>query len=182
MHTRIVVPKKNERGSAMVEFALVGVTLLFIWLSTVQIAFGMWNYHTLQYAVKTATAYASVHGVNCTTSPNNCSVNVSNIVTVFQNAAIGIPMSQVRLTLTTASGATTTCTQVSTCSSNGAWNTVWPPSSNSDNAMGKDIYLRADYNFASALAMFIPGHGSVSFGNGTGAFDFPGYSHQLIIF
>jgi hypothetical protein len=34
---------------------------------------------------------------------------VSDVVGVFQNAAIGVPMSQVTLTLTTASGAATTC-------------------------------------------------------------------------
>jgi len=176
--------RKNTRGNALLEFTLVGIVLLFVCISTVQMAVGMWNYHTLQYAAKAAAAYASVHGISCSTKPNSCSVGMSDVVTVFQNAAVGVPMSKVVLTLTTTSGAAATCNPVSSCSSNAAWGATWPPSANQDNAVGKDIYIRADYTFNSALAMFIPGKGSVAFGSsaGAGAFDFPAYSHQTILF
>jgi hypothetical protein len=175
---------KNTRGSALLEFTLVGIMMMFVWISIEEMARGMWNYHTLQYAVKTATSYASVHGATCSMSPNSCPVNVSDVVGVFRKAAIGVPMDQVTLTLTTASGAATTCNPVSTCSSNSAWSTMWPPSSSSDNAVGKDIYMRADYTFHTALGLYVPGAGSVSFGSnlGSGVFDFPGYSHQSIVF
>jgi hypothetical protein len=168
----------------LIEFTLAGIALTFIWISTAQMALGMWNYHTLQYAAKTTAAYASIHGASCTKSPNSCSVTVGDVATIFQNAALGVPMDRVVLTLTTASGAVTTCNPVSTCSSNGAWGSTWPSSANKDNAVGKDIYIRADYAFQSALALFIPGHGSVDFGSsaGAGAFDFPAYSHQVILF
>jgi hypothetical protein len=46
----------------MLEFALTGIPLIFIWISIVQMAIGMWRYHTIQYAVKTAGAYIVVHG------------------------------------------------------------------------------------------------------------------------
>jgi hypothetical protein len=50
-----------------------------------------------------------------------------------------------------------------------------------ENAVGKDIYIRAGYTFNTALALFVPGKGSVAFGSsaGAGTFDFPGYSHQI---
>lgn len=175
--------KKSSRGSAILEFTLMGIPMIFVVICTVEMARGMWNYHTLQYAVKAATAYASMHGATCGL-PNSCSVAVSDVVNVFQTAAIGIPMDKVALTLTTASGAADTCTQVSTCSTKGFWGTTWPPSAGNDNAVGKDIYIRADYTFASALALLFPGVGSVAFHGSAagGAFDFPGYSHQRILF
>ncbi|MGA2114552.1 MAG: hypothetical protein ABSH56_07345 [Bryobacteraceae bacterium] len=102
-------------------------------------------------------------------------LNVSDVVGVFQNAAIGVPMSQVTLTLTTASGAATTCNPVSTCSSsNSAWSTMWPDALNQDNAVGQPIGIHADYTFSSAMALVMPA--------GTGAFDFPGDSQQTILF
>ena len=168
MQRRVLKPR-GTRGSALLEFTLVGITLLFIWVSIVEMALGMWNYHTLQYAVKMAAGYASVHGATCSISPNSCSVNLSNVVNVFQTAAIGIPMNKVVLRLTTTSGAVTTCNPVSSCSSNAAWNTNWPPSSNSDNAVGKDIYIRADYTFNTALAMFTGTGSAVRFGSNLGA-------------
>ena len=178
------INRGRMRGSALLEFTLVGITLMFVWISIEEMARGMWNYHTLQYATKLTASYASVHGATCSTSPNTCSVNVSDVVGVFKKAAIGIPMSKVVLTLTTASGAATTCNPVSTCSTNAKWSTMWPPSASSDNAVAKDIYVRADYTFNTALALFVPGKGKVAFGSaaGAGAYDFPGYSHQSILF
>jgi len=183
MH-RSVIKRKKRCGSVLLEFTLVGITLIFVWISIEEMARGMWNYHTLQYATKVAAAYASVHGATCSISPNSCSVTVRDVVGAFQTAAIGVPMSEVTLTLTTASGAATTCNPVSTCSTNAGWATMWPPSAKSDNSVGKDIYIRADYTFHTALAMFIPGQGSVAFGSssGAGTFNFPGYSHQSILF
>jgi Flp pilus assembly protein TadG len=175
--------RRRESGSAIVEFTLTGIPLLFIWLSTVEMARGMWNYATLQYATKATLAYASMHGATCA-SPNSCSAKLSDVVTVFENAAVGIPQGDLSLTLTTASGATQTCNPVSTCSTtNASWGSTWPPSASGDNAVGKDIYLRADQTFKSALILFIPGTGTTTFnGVAAGSFDFPGYSHQTILF
>ena len=166
----------------MLEFTLVGIPLIFLWLSVVQMGIGMWQYHTIQYAVKAAASYASVHGATCA-SPNSCFVNVSDVVNMFQTNAIGVPMSKVALTLTS-QNASVTCPVVSSCSSNASWSTTWPPTANNDNAVGSWIKIRADYTFNSALAMFWPGAGAVQFGSsaGAGAFDFPGYSYQLIQF
>jgi len=171
---------RRRRGSAMLEFVMTGIPLLFIWVSTIEMARGMWQYHSLQYAVKQTALYASVHGATCA-SPNNCFVNVSSVVNVFSNYATALPLSKVQLQLTSSSG-TVTCTVVSTCSSNGSWGNQWPPAG--ANAIGADIKIRADYTFSSALALFIPGSGIVRFGSsaGAGAFDLPGYSHMQILF
>jgi len=165
------------------EFVFVGISLIFVMISIEEMARGMWQYHTLQYAVKVANSYAAVHGATCSTSPNNCTVDVSNVVTVFSNNAIGVPMANVALTLTSENNSAT-CAQVSTCSSSSSWSTQWPPSANNDNAVGNWIKIRADYTFKTALSMFWPGSGKLSFGTsaGAGTFDFPGYSYQLIQF
>src|SRR5882762_5274489 len=59
------------RGSNILEFTLVGIPLVFILISTFEMARGMWNYHVMAYAVKEGTRYASVHGNNCTDHATN---------------------------------------------------------------------------------------------------------------
>lgn len=176
--------RTRQRGEALVEFALVGIPLLFVWISVAEMARGMWQYHTIQYATKVANNYAATHGATCA-SPNSCSVNVSSVVGVFQNNAIGIPMSAVSLTLySQTSSNSVTCNPVSTCSTNAAWSTQWPPTSNSDNAVGKPVSIKTVYGFTTALSMYFPLAGApVQFsGAAPGLFYFPGYSYELIQF
>lgn len=173
--------KRGRRGNALIEFTLVGIPMLFLWVSVIEMGRAMWQYHTIQYACKMTAAYASVHGATCA-SPNSCLKNMSDVVGVFQTNAIGVPMDKVALKLVSQSGSVT-CTQVSTCSSNGSWSTTWPPTS--DNAVGNAVQVRADYTFSTALSMFWPGAGRAwSFGSaiGSGKFDLPGFSYQLIQF
>ena len=172
---------RRRRGNALIEFTMVGIPMLFLWVSILEMARGMWQYHTLQYACKMTAAYASVHGADCG-SPNNCLVTMSNVVNTFQTAAVGVPMAKVILTLTSKSSSVS-CNPVSTCSSNASWSTTWPPTA--DNAVGNAIKVRADYTFSTALSMFWPGAGKAwGFGSSTGPgqFDLPGYSYQLIQF
>jgi Flp pilus assembly protein TadG len=180
MHSQLT--RNRRKGSAVLEFTLVGIPLMFLFISTEEMARAMWQYHTLQYAVKMANSYASVHGATCA-SPNSCSVDVSDIVGVFKNYAAVIPMSQVNLTLTS-ENSSVSCSPVSTCSSNASWGTAWPPSSNNDNAVGNWIKIRAVYTFNTALAMLYPGVGVQRFSTsgGVGTLVFGGYSYQLIQF
>lgn len=170
--------RRKSRGSALIEFCLSGIPLIFIWISVEEGARGVWNYHTLQYAAKTAGAYAAVHGATCAVSPNACTVELTNIASVFQTAAVGIPTSQVALTFTTASGATTTCNLGGTSNLCSSQTSTWPPSSNGDNAVGKTFEINAIYTFHSALAMVAPGGsaGAVQFGT----FYLPGDTQQVI--
>ena len=41
----------------MVEFALAGTGTMLLFISTIQLSLGMWNYHTLAYGVHEATRY-----------------------------------------------------------------------------------------------------------------------------
>ena len=68
--------RRQRGGSTVIEFTLVGIPMIFVFISTFEMARGMWIYHSLAYAVKEATRYASVHGASCTTSPNTCGVTI----------------------------------------------------------------------------------------------------------
>src|SRR5205814_10672176 len=77
-------------GSSFLEFVVVGVPVIFVLFSTFEMARGMWSYHTLAYAVREGTRYASVHGADCASSPNACTVTVGQIATVVKRAVIGL--------------------------------------------------------------------------------------------
>jgi Flp pilus assembly protein TadG len=175
---------QTQRGSALLEFTLSGIPMMFIWISVVQMGIGMWQYHTIQYAVKTAGAYATVHGSDCSTGGNSCTIEVENVAQVLQNYLIGVDPTQVTVTFNAMASdhvtvaSTITCTLsggVSPCLSN---TTQWPPSGN--NAPGTDIEIQTEYLWKSALAMVAPGPGAgpVSFGT----FWLPGFTHQTIVF
>ena len=167
--------RRNQRGNSMIEFTLAGIASIFVMISTVEVSRGMWNYHTVAYAVREGARYASFHGAGCTTSGNTCSVTVGNIASQIATAGIGLDASQLNVTLTTASGATTNCDPLNSCFSD---DTVWPPATNSDNAEGGSITISAQYNFQSALTAFWPGAGSADFG----AVSFPASSTQIIMY
>jgi Flp pilus assembly protein TadG len=143
----------KQRGSAMIEFTLVGIPLVFILISTFEVARGMWIYHTLAYAVKEGTRYASVHGATCALAPNTCTVTVAQVVQRVLNQSTGLLPGELNLTLTTP-GSVQTCNPVSSCQGN---NTNWPPAP--DNAQGTNITITGTYPFPSAISMFWPGAG-----------------------
>jgi len=174
------IMKRSTRGSAMLEFTLMGVPMIFIWISIVQMSVGMWNYDVLQNAVKATGNYISVHGADCSTNGNSCTINVGNVISTFKTYAIGLQTSSVNMTLTSASGTTVTCNPITSCNSS---STTWPPTA--DAAAGKDFEIRADYTWRTGLSMVAPGGiGIVKFGTsaGYGVFDLPGYTHQRILF
>jgi hypothetical protein len=167
--------RKSSRGSAAIEFTLAGLASTILLISTFQLAIGMWNYHTLAYAVHDGTRYVAVKGKGCTQPGNNCSATVGNIAQRFAAVGIGVPSSQVLLTLTTDSGTSTPCSPLSSCFSDV---TVWPPAANSDNQVGKRITISAKYRYQSALLFFWPGQASQNFG----AVWLPASSTQTIVF
>jgi len=167
--------RNRQRGSAMVEFATAGIASTFLLISTFQLAMIMWNYHTMAYAVHEATRYTAVRGINCTKPGNTCSTTVGGIATKIKTLGIGIPAGTVNVTLTTDSGAATNCYPLSSCFTN---TTVWPPSTNTDNALGKYITISASYQFQSALIFFWPGVGTQNFGR----IGLPASSKQTIVF
>jgi len=143
----------------MVEFALVGVPLVFILVSTAEMARGMWNYQTLAFSVRAGARYASTHGKGCSGS---CTVTVSNVAHSIAAAAVGLAPGNFNVVLTSATASPVSCTPLSNCYSN---NTTWPPSA--DSAPGLDIRISGTYQFVSALSMLWPGDGTVPFGTFT---------------
>jgi hypothetical protein len=48
--------KQRQRGSAMIEFTLVGIPMIFLLISIFEISRAMWNYHTLAFAIREGTS------------------------------------------------------------------------------------------------------------------------------
>lgn len=167
--------RRGERGVAIVEFSMAGIGTIFLLICTFHLSFGMWNYHVIANTVHDTTRYLAVKGVNCTKPGNSCSVTIGTIATKIESLAIGVPSSGLNVTLTTDSGAVTTCSPITACEGN---STVWPPSSNSDNAIGKKITVTANYQFKSPLLFFWPGQNAQQFGT----IYFPASSTQTIVF
>jgi Flp pilus assembly protein TadG len=154
----------------MVEFTLVAIPIIFVVISIFEMSRGMWNYHTLDQAVKVGARYASLHGHECTQDGNNCAATVQQIAQQIASAAVGLPQNVV-VTLTSATAANQVQCILSTCLTN---TTVWPPTP--DNQDGLDIEVSATYPFRSAISMFWPGSHPMAFAAG----DFPAYSRQTI--
>jgi Flp pilus assembly protein TadG len=166
----------SERGSVLIEFTLVGIAAITLLMTTIQICLGLWNYHTLAYAVHEATRYVSAHGRGCVTAATPCTITVGNIVTKLASDTLGMPANSLNVTLTTDSGATTTCNPSTVCSAN---TTQWPPTSNLDNVTGKSVTITASYTFATDSMLIIwPG----SFIQRFSAFVLPASSTETILF
>jgi hypothetical protein len=146
---------------------------MFLLFGVTEISRGMWNYHTLARAVDKGARLASVRGAGCN-APNTCSVTVGTIANTVANAAIGLPPTDLNVTLVSASGATVPCNPLNTCLNNTA---VWPPMG-SDRAVGANVTVRAEAEFRSAAAMFWPGSAPVRFGATT----LPAASTHRIVF
>jgi TadE-like protein len=142
----------------MIEFTLVGIPMMFMLISIFEISRGMWNYHTLAFAVREGTRYATVHGSGCSSDPlNSCQVTIGQVAQRIQDAGIGLDPSQLTLTFTS-SGNPVTCT-LNACLGN---STTWPEAPK--NTPGNVIAISGALPFQSALAMFWPGAGGgVSF-------------------
>jgi hypothetical protein len=146
--------KKRSRGACGLEFTLVGIPLIFVLIGIFEMCRGMWQYHTLAYAVKEGSRYAVVHGQGCSIPPNSCNVTVSQIARMIRTAGVGLPPDSVTLTFKSSGGATITCSLPScdTAYAVGAW----PPATS--NAPGQPIEISGVYQFHSAMAMFWPGN------------------------
>jgi Flp pilus assembly protein TadG len=141
--------RRKRSGNATIEFVLVGIPLMFVLISTCEMARGMWIYHTLAYAVKEGARYTVTRGQN---SPNK--IKLSVICTYIVQQGTGLIDKNLNLTFTSASGPlgpyAADCS-VSGCSGN----SQWPP--DVDNQPGQTITITATYPFQSAIAMFWPG-------------------------
>ncbi len=167
--------KHRTRGASLVEFTLVGISMVFLLISTIEIARGMWQYHTLAYAIKAGARYAVVHGQDCTIAPNTCTVTISQIASVIRRAGIGLPDSALTVTFAAASGGNTTCL-LRDCIANNT-SGYWPPSGS--NSPGQNLKISGIYPFRSVMIMFWPGVGT---NRTAGEFRFSATSRESIQF
>lgn len=165
--------RRNRKGSTILEFVLVGIPMIFIFISIVEVARGMWTYHTLAYAVREGVRYAAMHGKGCA-SPNTCQVTIGGITSKIREAGIGLDASTVTLTFTPASGSASTDTMANQASST----TTWPPST--ANSPGQNVKISAKYPFRTFLAVFWTGAGGPL--NDSGMFYLPASSTAPIQF
>jgi Flp pilus assembly protein TadG len=170
-----MIRRHKQRGSAMLEFVLSGIPLIFIWIGIIQMAIGMWQYESLQYAAKTTGNYLAHHG-SYYIAAGNTAIKIQDAANVLSATAFGVPADQITVTWTATPqvGSTTTVTcLLSECKTN---TTTWPPTAAS--FPGSVVTIRADYVYHSSLAMFIPGQGAVQFQ----APNLPGYTRQVVLF
>ena len=111
--------EKKRRGSALIEFSITFIPLLFLTMSIVGIAVNMWEFHSLDYAVDSTTRYVTFHGQGCSQNGDSCTITVATIISYFEAQAFGADATQVTLTLRDGSG-TTTCNPITSCSSSTA--------------------------------------------------------------
>jgi Flp pilus assembly protein TadG len=167
--------RNRERGSAMLEFTLVGIPLIFVLISLFEMSRWMWNYHTMAYAVREGTRFAIVKGVNCTSGTNACGVTIGNVAARIQAMAVGLDPALLNVTFT-AGGTASATKPLSQWLNDGA---SWPPAGL--NAPGVSIRVDARYPFQSAIAMFWPG-ATTGPGQGFAILNLPASAQETIQF
>src|ERR1700683_692361 len=134
--------RRRGRGNATIEFTLVGIPLVFVLISTIEMARGMWIYHTLASAVKEGTRYAVARGQN-----NPTPTTYQNVCNAIVQAGTGLLPQDLTLNFTSLGGTSPPYT------ANSCPSTQWPPGNNAgiiDNQPGQTISITAFYPFVSA--------------------------------
>lgn len=164
--------EKRRRGSALLEFTLVGIPILFVSTSVMAAGLNMWQFHNLAYGTQMTARYVAMHGRTCTQNGNSCTVTVGNIAAYFEGQALALDASKLNLQLQSLNE-TIHCNPLNTCNSS---TTVFPNSA--DNGVKFDIVLTAVYPVTNPIAMFWPGAGTVN----AATFNLSATSRQMIIF
>lgn len=85
----------SERGSALVEGALVLTILLLMVFGMIQFSYVVFGYNAVVYSARAGTRYAAVHG---SSSPSPCTA--ATVQTQVLNQLPGVPASAVTVTTT----------------------------------------------------------------------------------
>jgi Flp pilus assembly protein TadG len=145
--------KRPRAGNSGLEFTLAGIPVIFVLISTMEMARAMWTYNALGHCTREAARYASRKGENCSSGGNDCATTVSEIVGRIRGSAFGVAPAELDVTLTSTLG-TRTCTPVDVCLDD---ESMWPPAGG--NTVGAEITVTASHRFHSAIAMLWPGAG-----------------------
>ncbi len=171
---------RKSSGAVLIEFMFVGIGMIFVLISTFEMARGMWIYNSLSHAAREGTRFAIVHGKNCSTLPYACTVTIGNVTTVIQNASLGLDPAELNVTFEsggTGFGIWSNVDASGTMTAMLANTTVWPPAGR--DAPGTPIQVQVSYPFRSAIAMFWTGVGP---GQTFGVFNLPASSADVIQF
>src|SRR5580698_805116 len=150
----------RRKGSAMLEFALVGIPTIFLIIAVFEVSMIMWQYHSLAEAVAQAARYAAAHGQSCHTSPNTCGITVYDVATAMENQAVGLLPARITITLSTSSDSYGPFTVESRISPSHD-TTAFPPNDSSA-AAGSPITIAATYAITNPLYLFWTGTGTLS--------------------
>jgi Flp pilus assembly protein TadG len=164
--TAMRMSRTNRRGSAMLEFMLVGIPMMFVLISIFEIARGMWIYETLSHAVREGTRFAIVHGNTCALTPNSCVTTVGGIATRMRDAGVGLLPENLTVTITSTSRSAGPATLATLLTDTTPFPSLavgaTPPDPGGET--GLPVTITASYPFESAIVMFWPGAtGSASF-------------------
>ena len=168
--------RTRESGNVALEFTLVGIPLMFVLISIINVSFTMMTMHTMQEGVEQGARFVIGRGAGCAAHSNSCTTTIGTISDAMRLFDAGVDPRVLRVTLTTASGSSVSCNPLASCHGN---STPWPPAANGDNQPGKDILISADYPCVSIIGMFWPGAGGgILFGQMT----LHAYSRQRMTF
>lgn len=140
----------------MLEFTLVGVPLMLVLVSLFWMSMGMWQYHTLAEAVNATARTASVHGAGC--AGKTCATTVNSVARQIAASAIGIPDSQMNVTLNSTATGQVSCNPLTNCYNN---SNAFP--SSAANTTSTVVTISATYQFSSAISFWSPWSGGVTF-------------------
>src|SRR5579863_5373707 len=96
----------GRRGTAVIEFTLVGIPLIFLTISIIEASIAMWQYHSMMYANEIVARYAAMHGKGCTQNGNSCTITVGTVAKMIASQAPALDTSKLDVTLYTNSGNT----------------------------------------------------------------------------
>ena len=165
--------KRSGRGGfALIEFTLIGVPLVFLTISIIEVSIAMWQFHSLMYANETTARYAAMHGYGCTQNGNSCTVTVGTLTHMIASQAPSLDTSKLNVTLYSASG-NTPCAPITTC-----FNSTSQFPGSADNAVGNDVKFVASYPIGNPMPMLWPGNGRVD----SGTFTLGATTRQRIVF
>ncbi|MEO8027367.1 MAG: TadE family protein [Bryobacteraceae bacterium] len=145
---RAVVSKPRQRGSLTFETALVFIPTMFLFMGLIEVSRGLWMYHTLASAVKTAARYSIVHGETCVSSTAACQITVADVARTMKQRGLGLDESSLSLSMK-AGDSSVSCEPVTNCLQNG---TAWPPAPY--NLQGLPVQLQAQYRFGTVFWPF----------------------------
>ncbi len=89
--------KRRERGSSLVEQALVLATLLAVMFGIIDFGRALYTYHFVSEAAREATRWASVRGNTCAGLTGGCPAGTADVQTYVSNVS-GMGLDPARIT------------------------------------------------------------------------------------